>query len=332
MRSCGSYVLPTPTIPIVLCLRLNDDKAKGIAVPNRIFLERVSGLLFREALGEELARAKRNGDRRLVVRHGSEVDVYARIIIGIRPPQVSVNCGDHVLVRAELRHTLNEYVREGHARFFDHHNLTSNHAANSHFILYRDRLCDLKAMARVSLNLEPGQSLVHSPIVAQAVVHLGFTFVHFLIEPLNDSKTINLMETKGQERDGLRYGRSGEGGNHKKLRLWVKNNPAEVIAGLRGVKPKTEVPLDSGDRVDVVYYCNGKTVAIEVKSSDSDQNDLKRGIYQCVKYQAVLCAQYRAKNKKRVVSSLLVTQRELDDELIELAKKLNVEHKVVSLN
>ena len=34
-------------------------------------------------------------------------------------------------------------------------------------------------------------------------------------------------------------------------------------------------------------------LAIEVKSRDSNWNDLRRGIYQCIKYRAVLHAQER---------------------------------------
>ena len=301
-------------------------------MPNSTFLERVSGLLFREALGEELARAKRNGDRRLVVRHGSEDSVYARITIGDTSPNNEMECKNNLLSRADVREALKEFVKEGRSRFFDRHNLNQSHSADSYFILYKNRLCDLKAVARASLGSGLRGSLAHSPTVAQAVAGLGFTSVHFTVDSPEDSKTIHLMETRGQERDGLRYGRSGEGENHKRLRLWVKDNPAKVLKGLAVAKTRTEVPLLSGDRVDVVYYSKGNALAIEVKSIDSNQDDLKRGVYQCVKYENVLRAQYDAKNKQRVVSSLLVTQNELDDRLRSLAKKLNIKHKVVSLS
>ena len=38
-----------------------------------------------------------------------------------------------------------------------------------------------------------------------------------------DSTTIETVE-----KDGIRYGRKGEGDNHKRLRLWVKNNPNKL--------------------------------------------------------------------------------------------------------
>lgn len=299
---------------------------------SKTFLERVSGLLFREALGQELARAKRHGDCRIIVRHGAEDEIYAHITIGARSPEDSTRCRNHVIVRSDLHRTLNGYVRAEHTHFFDRHNLNENHAADSYFILYRNRLCDLKAMVRVSLDLPPGDRLAQSPNVARAVRRLGFSIVHFIDEQLENSTTIDLKEIAGTERDGLRYGLSGEGENHKELRIWVKDNPAKVVEGLRNVQSKTEVALDSGDRIDVVYCCKGQTIAIEVKSSDSDHHDLRRGVYQCVKYRAVLRAQYSEKNESRVVSSLLITQSELDDNLKKLARKLGIKNKIVSLS
>ena len=130
------------------------------------------------------------------------------------------------------------------------------------------------------------------------------------------------------ERDGIFYGRKGEGDNHKRLRLWVKNNPGKLKNEYRKVKAETEVELLSGDRVDVVYYAKKKTVAIEVKSRDSNWADLRRGIYQCIKYRAVLGAQVLQQSIP--VHSLLVTEEELDGGLKQLAKNMKVKCQVVS--
>ena len=97
--------------------------------------------------------------------------------------------------------------------------------------------------------------------------------------------------------------------------------------GFRGVRTETEVDLLSGDRVDVVLYCERKTVAIEVKSRKSNEADLCRGVYQCVKYKAVLSAQ----DDRLPVESWLVTETGLDGDLKGLAKKLGIKHKIVSL-
>ena len=70
-------------------------------------------------------------------------------------------------------------------------------------------------------------------------------------------------------------GRRGEGENHKKQKLWVKDNPAKSEERLDGARAETEEELLSGDRIDVVIYGENAAVAVEVKNSA----DLERGIY-----------------------------------------------------
>ncbi len=134
----------------------------------------------------------------------------------------------------------------------------------------------------------------------------------------------------GKERDGLPRGRQGEGLKHKALRLWVKANPGRVVPSLSDVRSETEVELLSGDRVDVVYYAPYTTVGIEVKSIDSNWVDLRRGIYQCVKYRAILKAQDARADP--VVEALLITETELDGDLKDLAKRHRVKHRVMAIN
>ena len=135
---------------------------------------------------------------------------------------------------------------------------------------------------------------------------------------------------KGAEKDGLYRGRGGEGKNHKALRLWVKENPRQIDKKLRNARTDTEVELLSGDRIDVVCYAEERAIAIEVKSRDSNWADHRRGIYQCVKYEAVLRAQDIREDPP--VQSLLVTERELEGDLKALAKRLGIKHVRVSRN
>jgi hypothetical protein len=132
----------------------------------------------------------------------------------------------------------------------------------------------------------------------------------------------------GTEKDGLPRGRGGEGPNHKALRLWVKANPVAVFPTLKVSRSETEVDLPSGDRVDVVYYTTERTIALEVKSKDSNEADLTRGLYQCVKYRAVMQAMDPRDDAD--IAAFLVTEQKLPGYLKELAKRLNVRHKLVS--
>ena len=134
--------------------------------------------------------------------------------------------------------------------------------------------------------------------------------------------------TPPAEDDGVPRGGSGEGPNHKALRLWVMENPGEVDWRFRGATARTEEELLSGDRVDVVYFTDEEVLAIEVKSRDSNPTDLLRGIYQCIKYGAVLRAQ---EDGGRTVRTLLVTETGLPEDLVRLAKRLDVRQRCVEL-
>ena len=98
--------------------------------------------------------------------------------------------------------------------------------------------------------------------------------------------------------------------------------------GLSAETAETEVELPSGDRVDVVCYHASRTVAIEVKSNDSDWADLHRGVYQCVKYRAVLAAQDIRRDPK--VHAWLVTEEPLPDDIGAFARRLRVRTRVVA--
>ena len=297
---------------------------------NGNFRKRLGDEQFREDLGKKLTEAKKNGDLDVRVRYGNGNEMYGKITIGSDPFEDRSNCGQHgVLKRSKVLKKLEEYVQNGHEKFFDDNNLKANQRAYTYYVLYEERLCDLKAVARVLLDLKHGEKVPNSKIVAQAIQNLGLTYVHFRDEGAKESKTIYLMKTR--EVDGLSYGRAGEGKNHKKLRKWVKNNSKKVIKylkdvkGLKDVKAKTEVLLLSGDRVDVVYYGRGITVVIEVKSRDSNVYDLLRGIYQCIKYKSVMRAQMRADDVKgHTVCALLVTEDKLPNDLRDLADALKV--------
>lgn len=134
----------------------------------------------------------------------------------------------------------------------------------------------------------------------------------------------------GTERDGLPRGRRGEGENHRALRLWVTRNPEQVLPKLAVVRTDTEVELWSGDRVDSVYYGATSTVTIEVKSRDSNEADLRRGVFQCVKYRAVL--QAMDAREAAPVHALLATETPLFSDLAKLARRLKIRHIVVPQN
>lgn len=123
------------------------------------------------------------------------------------------------------------------------------------------------------------------------------------------------------------FGRGGEGENHKRLRLWVLENIPALFPKLTAVEAVTEYQLPSADRIDVACFSPTLRLAVEVKSQDSNEADLARGIYQCVKYRAVLRA--ITPDEAIKVQAVLVSQVALPPHLNEEARRLDIPSIVV---
>jgi len=87
------------------------------------------------------------------------------------------------------------------------------------------------------------------------------------------------------------FGYGGEGDLHKGLKEYIYNNP--WIIGIHSFKQREmEHILLSGDRLDVWFeLADGSEIAVEVKSEISSSADVLRGLFQCVKYQAIMDAE-----------------------------------------
>lgn len=115
-----------------------------------------------------------------------------------------------------------------------------------------------------------------------------------------------------------------ESSEHEALKLWACRN-SERVAGLSGnPEGEVEVPLFSGDRVDVVYRSGDNQWVVEVKPHLSPEDDHRRGIYQCVKYRAVAAAMKG--EGSGAVTAVLVTQRPLSTEHQARVDLLDIKH------
>ena len=146
---------------------------------------------------------------------------------------------------------------------------------------------------------------------------------------------ILLRKREGTEIDGLpkngrNHGGEPESEEHKKLKAWVAENPHKIGIGKSFGKGVPESSLLSGDTVDVLFNNGTNFVTVEVKSCRSNDDDFRRGIYQCVKYRAVKQAEHHPNNA--TVRAILVTERELNEELKARARILDVSVKCVSVN
>lgn len=117
----------------------------------------------------------------------------------------------------------------------------------------------------------------------------------------------------------------GESEAHKALKEYVARNPKAI--GLNSNTPAgvTEYPLPSGDSLDVSF--DGKTVWVsaEVKSAISAEADIVRGLFQCVKYRAVMEAVLLSEARPQNARALLVLESAFPRSLIPLRNILGVE-------
>ena len=145
--------------------------------------------------------------------------------------------------------------------------------------------------------------------------------------------SIKRLNQTSKEKDGNSPdGRGGEPESveHKKLKEWVRKNPQKIGLPKSFGKGHAEFKLESADIVDVMFTDGAQFAVVEVKSCRSGDGDLKRGIYQCVKYRAVKKAQEQP--VKTSVRAILVTERDLPPKLKERACLLRVKTKKVSIN
>ena len=130
------------------------------------------------------------------------------------------------------------------------------------------------------------------------------------------------------------YGGPAESEEHRRLKHAVADQPDLLPLVSSSAATEVESRLRSGDEVDVRIVDLSRDVecAVEVKSIRSTNADLERGIYQAVKYRAVIEAQYKLLGAAATVIAVLVTERPLPEELRAAAKSLDVKVFVLQVN
>ena len=118
---------------------------------------------------------------------------------------------------------------------------------------------------------------------------------------------------------------SGESEEHRRLKEHVAANPSLVANFGKFEKGKTEHLLYSADRVDILFENGHIQLGVEVKPASADAAELTRGIFQCVKYRALLRAEQKVLGALPNAVVLLVVAGKLSPQLELLAATLDVE-------
>jgi hypothetical protein len=121
-----------------------------------------------------------------------------------------------------------------------------------------------------------------------------------------------------------RFRGGGESDAHRRLKEYVAAN-AHKVGVQRDLVGSVEYALPSGDSVDVVFDGRAEWTAVEVKPSTSPEKDVVRGIFQCVKYRAVIEALHVSLGKPQTVRAILVLEGKLPMRLVQLKNILGVE-------
>ena len=109
---------------------------------------------------------------------------------------------------------------------------------------------------------------------------------------------------------------------HKRLKRRIASDPRLVGVKRRGTGEE-EQWLWSGDEVDV--YFKGAAVAVEVKAGNAARGELHRGVFQCIKYKAVIEAQQISEGEVPTADCRLAIGGRLPDDLRGLCERLGVE-------
>ena len=135
-----------------------------------------------------------------------------------------------------------------------------------------------------------------------------------------------VSETAGAEIEAAKgFGGGGEGEEHRQLKQFLCENPQLVGLQKDDDVGEVEYDLPSGDSVDIVFDHRKRLHAVEVKPATAPVGDITRGLFQCVKYRAVMQARARYQRDQRSLSVCLALGGGLPSSLISLRNSLNIE-------
>ena len=116
----------------------------------------------------------------------------------------------------------------------------------------------------------------------------------------------------------------GEGPLHKAMKQYIAKNPNVLDGAYARLTPEIECSLPSGDSLDVSFLGRKKWIGVEVKPRTSGIDDITRGLFQCVKYQAVMQAYAKVEELKLDITVHLVLESKLPNKLVALQNILGV--------
>ncbi len=141
--------------------------------------------------------------------------------------------------------------------------------------------------------------------------------------PVNSTGSIDRASKR------TRYGRGGggEGEEHRRLKEAIHRNPGklDIVEVFRRNEKKMERALPSQDTMDVSLMNDRDWIGIEVKGRSANETEVIRGLFQCIKYEALMFAELKSRQLDLRVRTILALGGEFPDNLIGLRNTLGVE-------
>ena len=147
---------------------------------------------------------------------------------------------------------------------------------------------------------------------------------YWVLSELNLKPLETDFDNKFKEPRPIYFGRGGESQEHKDFKNFVAKNPKKfgLSSKLIGI---TEYELPSMDLIDVVFETKDELIGIEVKSFISNLTDIKRGLFQCVKYKALLEAKQIVNDCIPNCRVILALENKLPAGLVAMKNQLGIE-------
>lgn len=129
--------------------------------------------------------------------------------------------------------------------------------------------------------------------------------------------------------DELKEAKAGRGGGeskqHKMFKEFISKHPSVLGLSTKLANGKEEYELPSSDTIDVLFIDNKLKIGVEVKSSISNNADILRGLFQCVKYKHLIEAEQIVNDQFPNSRVILALQGKFPQELNLVKNLLGVE-------
>jgi hypothetical protein len=119
------------------------------------------------------------------------------------------------------------------------------------------------------------------------------------------------------------YGKGGESEEHRQFKEFIAQNPKAIKLPAR-LQGEIEYVFLSQDKIDIRFKEKNRIIGVEVKSKNSPESDILRGILQCVKYKALIEAEQILNEQEIDHEVILVLQGSFPESLIPTRNKLGV--------